>query len=207
MLKMPDIVFLDIEMPVMSGINLAREIAGAARKTEIVFVTAFDAYAVNAFEVNAVDYVLKPVSADRLDKTLERIREKRRGVAGTGRHILEKLNSFGQVYKAAGRKVRRMERRRNPPAQSVRHIACHSGKGAVSVVSNGGYTWARAESTCGRAGLKEYNFFRSHRGELVNMDYAEKIIPYENNCCAIILKKRQNEIPVSRNRTKELKKY
>lgn len=67
----PQIVFLDIKMPGMTGMEVARRIAGKCR---IVFVTAFDQYAVEAFEQSAVDYLLKPVSKERLDETVYRLR-------------------------------------------------------------------------------------------------------------------------------------
>ena len=67
----PDIAFLDIRMPVLSGLEVARGIDGTTR---VVFVTAFDEFAVQAFDEEAVDYVLKPVNAQRLGRTLERLR-------------------------------------------------------------------------------------------------------------------------------------
>ena len=69
----PDIVFLDVEMPGISGIEVAEAIQRSLPKICIIFITAFDEYAVRAFELNAVDYVLKPITHDRLKKTLQRI--------------------------------------------------------------------------------------------------------------------------------------
>jgi len=67
----PDIVFLDIRMPGISGMDVAKQIAG---QTHIVFVTAFDQYAVDAFSHHAIDYLLKPVSETRLCETIERLK-------------------------------------------------------------------------------------------------------------------------------------
>jgi len=69
----PDIVFLDIKMPGLSGIDVAKKIAGSC---VIVFVTAFDQYAVAAFESQAIDYLLKPLSDERLEKTIARLKER-----------------------------------------------------------------------------------------------------------------------------------
>lgn len=69
----PDVVFLDIRMPGLSGLEVAQRIGKLAH---VVFVTAYDQYAVDAFDAGAVDYLLKPVQADRLDKAVARIREK-----------------------------------------------------------------------------------------------------------------------------------
>ena len=70
----PDVVFLDIEMPEISGIELAKAIQQRAPQAKIVFVTAYREYAVQAFELNATDYLLKPIRKDRLEKALERLR-------------------------------------------------------------------------------------------------------------------------------------
>lgn len=69
----PDVVFLDIDMPVLSGIEAAELLAQRAPGTDVVFVTAFEEYAVKAFELNAVDYILKPVESERLARTVERL--------------------------------------------------------------------------------------------------------------------------------------
>jgi len=75
--KHPDVVFLDIRMPAKSGIEAAREIAALpARVPEIVFVTAYDQYAIDAFEQGVIDYVLKPAERERLALTVERIRKR-----------------------------------------------------------------------------------------------------------------------------------
>src|SRR6186713_1477878 len=72
----PDLVFLDVQMPGLTGFEVARRLIDADIPTQIVFVTAFDQYAVDAFTVNAVDYLLKPVDADRLEQTLERVKSR-----------------------------------------------------------------------------------------------------------------------------------
>ncbi|MBY6190025.1 LytR/AlgR family response regulator transcription factor [Microbulbifer agarilyticus] len=72
----PDVAFLDIQMPGVSGLDLV-QLLPADGMPQIVFVTAYDQYAVEAFEVNAVDYVLKPIEEDRLAMALQRVREKR----------------------------------------------------------------------------------------------------------------------------------
>jgi two-component system response regulator AlgR len=72
----PDAVLLDIAMPGMDGIDVARALARAAKPPVVIFVTAFDTFAVAAFDVEAVDYVMKPVSAERLARAVERARER-----------------------------------------------------------------------------------------------------------------------------------
>jgi len=97
----PDVAFLDIEMPGMNGIMLAEQLVRQVPELKIVFVTAYDEYAVKAFEMNAMDYVLKPVSRERLRVTVERVAAARTPVVNRGRsagggqlpmlHVLEKL--------------------------------------------------------------------------------------------------------------------
>ncbi|XID90243.1 response regulator [Paenibacillaceae bacterium WGS1546] len=72
----PDVLFLDIEMPEMSGLSLAEHIYAGGSKTEIVFITAYRQYAIEAFRVNAQDYLLKPVMEEDLHRSLERIRRR-----------------------------------------------------------------------------------------------------------------------------------
>jgi len=74
----PDVVFLDIQMPGLSGLELASQLEPADAPL-IVFVTAFDEHAIKAFDLNAVDYLLKPYDKERLRKTLDRLRQRRSG--------------------------------------------------------------------------------------------------------------------------------
>ncbi len=71
----PDLVFLDIQMPLLDGFSVVEKIA-VSDLPEIIFVTAFDEYAIKAFEINALDYLLKPIDPERFQKTLERVRER-----------------------------------------------------------------------------------------------------------------------------------
>ena len=78
----PDLVLLDIAMPGMDGIDVARALAGSEADPMVVFVTAFDNFAVAAFDVAAIDYLMKPVVPERLAKALDRAREHKRGGGG-----------------------------------------------------------------------------------------------------------------------------
>jgi two-component system LytT family response regulator len=85
--RRPDVLFLDIQMASMSGIELVRALDPAALPI-IVFVTAFDEYAVEAFDVSAVDYLLKPFGDERFDRTIERVRERHRKESARDRESL-----------------------------------------------------------------------------------------------------------------------
>src|SRR3954465_11450164 len=71
--RAPDFMFLDIQMPEMTGVEVARHVAG---RSHVVFVTAYDQYAIQAFETGAVDYILKPATGERLAVTIERLKAK-----------------------------------------------------------------------------------------------------------------------------------
>ena len=72
--RAPDIAFLDIRMPGLTGLDVARQLQDDAQRPRIVFVTAFDQYAIDAFDADAVDYLLKPVGDERLERTIEKLR-------------------------------------------------------------------------------------------------------------------------------------
>ena len=81
----PDLVMLDVQMPGLTGFEVARRLAEAGGETQLVFVTAFDQHAIQAFEVNAVDYLLKPVEAARLTTAVDRVRRRLASERGTAR--------------------------------------------------------------------------------------------------------------------------
>lgn len=81
----PELVLLDVQMPGLSGMELAQSLASMSDRPEIVFITAFNRFAIEAFEVEAVDYLLKPVSFDRLRITIERVRRRRDLLDANGR--------------------------------------------------------------------------------------------------------------------------
>src|SRR5262249_44955445 len=85
----PDIVFLDINMPEMDGIKTAQVLAGQAH---MVFVTAYDQYAIRAFEQGAIDYILKPVEPERIALTCRRLRERLQQKPDPVDHLLEQLS-------------------------------------------------------------------------------------------------------------------
>jgi two-component system LytT family response regulator len=89
----PDVLFLDIEMPEMSGLEIAEQVYADNLNIEIVFITAFNQYALDAFRVNALDYLLKPVAEKELNRSLERIRKRRKEYVETDRKIVNRLLS------------------------------------------------------------------------------------------------------------------
>jgi len=96
----PDLLFLDIQMDAMNGMALARELGGAAAPY-IVFVTAYDDFALEAFEVSAVDYLLKPFDAERFQRTVERVRRLRAGAGGSDGQAATRSPSLLRAASAA----------------------------------------------------------------------------------------------------------
>jgi two-component system LytT family response regulator len=110
--RSPDLVFLDVQMPELDGFGVVEAI-GAGRMPSVIFVTAYDRYALRAFEVHALDYLLKPFDDQRFARTLQRVRQhlERREVDGLGERLqglLDEINPRGKyaervVVKSAGR--------------------------------------------------------------------------------------------------------
>lgn len=101
----PDILFLDIEMPEMSGLEIAESVYVDNLDVEVVFITAFNEYAVEAFRVNALDYLLKPVMEEGVNRSLERIKKRRMGKGGQDGKIGNRQMSvsfFGNFSVCAG---------------------------------------------------------------------------------------------------------
>ena len=96
----PDVAFLDIRMPGLTGLEVAAAAADASPGTQIVFVTAYDQYAIDAFERGAIDYLLKPVKPDRLDATVARLQA--RDMQQDAASLAALLSKFGALPKPAG---------------------------------------------------------------------------------------------------------
>jgi DNA-binding LytR/AlgR family response regulator len=90
----PDVAFLDIRMPGLTGLEVAAALASCSPRTEVVFVTAYDQYAIDAFERGAVDYLQKPVSAERLAATVQRL-QRRAGAAPDAARLAALLRQLG----------------------------------------------------------------------------------------------------------------
>ena len=96
----PDVAFLDIRMPGLSGLEVAAALADCSAHTQVVFVTAYDQYAIDAFERGAVDYLQKPVSPDRLAATVQRL--KARAAAGQGQGAAADAAQLGALLRQLG---------------------------------------------------------------------------------------------------------
>lgn len=113
----PDIAFLDIKMPGLSGIEVAKKVAG---KCLVVFITAYDRYAVEAFENEAIDYLIKPVTDKRLEKTVHRLQKK---MATFSKTPMEMAGIFEKVALALGKDSKHLQWVKVKHGESIRLIA------------------------------------------------------------------------------------
>jgi two-component system LytT family response regulator/two-component system response regulator LytT len=204
----PDLVFLDIQMPGLSGFEVARHVVATGAASQIVFVTAFDQYAVEAFEVNAVDYLLKPVERQRLEQAVQRVRRRLDAGAPLNEH-LEKI-----VRMAADRQQRRGqvavkvgERLLLVQADDVIYASLN--EDTISIVTGqvaGTSNYRTLDEL--QATLDPDMFWRVHRSHLVNINKIKEIVPWFSRNYILRMKDAKGlEIPVSRSQTKRLRDY
>jgi len=186
----PDLLFLDIQMPKLDGFEVL-ELIGTGRA--VVFVTAYDEYALRAFEIHAVDYLLKPFPADRFETALERAKQRLGG----------KLPPPADLASSA-----------RPPAQYLERIAVRDGT-RVYVIPTAKLDYAEAQDdyvafcTEGKKHLKQQTisalesaldpqrFLRIHRSYIVNLERVTKIEPYSKDNHVVVLAG-GTQLPVSR---------
>ena len=209
----PDVIFLDVQMPGLTGFEVARRLIEADVEAQLVFVTAFDQYAIDAFSVNAVDYVLKPVDADRLEQTIERAR--RRVVSEQAARLPISSADLERVVEAVqarqGRRdqlaVRVGERFILVQADEVIHASLTDE--TIQVVTNtvsGTSNYRTLDEL--QARLDPAVFWRVHRSHLVNITKIKEIVPWFSRNYLLKMKDaKSTEIPVSRSQTRRLREY
>jgi two-component system LytT family response regulator/two-component system response regulator LytT len=208
----PDLVMLDVQMPGLSGFEVARRVLEAGLESHLVFVTAFDQYAIDAFEVNAVDYLLKPVETARLSTAVDRVRKRRaadRGADPKNGPDLERL-----VQMLAARQGRREqlaikveERFLLVQADEVVHASVEDDQIRVVTNSLSGTSNYRTLDEL-QTRLDPAVFWRVHRSHLVNINKIKEIVPWFSRNYILKMKDAKGtEIPVSRSQTRRLREY
>jgi two-component system, LytTR family, response regulator LytT len=212
----PDIVFLDVQMPGLNGFEVARQALAREVTTEIVFVTAFDQYAIEAFKVNAVDYLLKPVDPERLEQSIERARRRVASQRGTeaGSGSLANVDLERIVQRVTERQSRR-ERLAVRVGERVflvdadELIFATLADDAITIVA-GSLTGTANYRTLDdlQASLDPGVFWRVHRSYLVNINKIKEIVPwFSRNYILKMNDGKATEIPVSRSQTRRLREY
>jgi two-component system response regulator LytT len=209
----PDVVFLDVQMPGLTGFEVARRLIEAGVPVQLVFVTAFDQYAIDAFTVNAVDYVLKPVDADRLEQTLERVRRRMASEKAARMPLsaadLERV--VDAVQARQGRRdqlaIRVGERFVLVQAEEVVHASLVDDAIIVVTSTVSGTSNYRTLDEL-QARLDPSIFWRVHRSHLVNITRIKEIVPWFSRNYLLKMKDpKATEIPVSRSQTRRLREY
>ncbi|MGH9687616.1 MAG: LytR/AlgR family response regulator transcription factor [Candidatus Acidiferrales bacterium] len=193
----PDLVFLDIQMPKLDGFEVLELLDPAPA---IIFITAHDNHAIRAFEVHAVDYLLKPVGADRFEAALARVKER---LAASVESQPQPRASAADLAAAA-----------RPPAQYVDRIPVREGTSVViipaakldyveaqddyvALVSQGKKHLKQQTISSLEAALDPSRFLRIHRSYIVNLERVARLEPYGKDSYVAVLADRV-QLPVSR---------
>jgi two-component system LytT family response regulator len=198
--KAPDLAILDLQMPELDGFGVVR-LLRKDRTPLIAFVTAHDEHAIHAFEVNAVDYILKPVESARLRQTIDRVKE-RLEREERGLEQIERIRIAAAEYEAEGSSpLERIPVRRRDEIVlvPVSHLASVVAEGELlhlRTTENETHTISyRLRDLAAR--LDAAQFVRLGRGTLVNIDMIRRIVPVPGGTYTVILKDNQ-EFRVSR---------
>lgn len=187
----PEVVFLDIQMPKLDGFDVLELLDDPPF---IVFVTAYNEYALKAFESHALDYILKPLKIERLKKTLERVekrlREEKRQPVG---QLLDQHQEHNKPLERI--LVRDRNRIHILPVVDITHIEAQDDYVALYTKES---SYLKKETLSGlEKRLDSRQFVRIHRSYLINIDYLSKIDPYAKDSKIAVLKNGKT-LPVSR---------
>src|SRR5215510_7940200 len=209
----PDVVFLDVQMPGLTGFEVARRMADARTASHIIFVTAYDQHAIEAFEVNAVDYLLKPVDQSRLEMAVDRARRRiatDRAADGNVRNAeLEKIVELVAERQSRRERLAIKVGERFLLVQAEDIIYASLADEGISVVTSqhaGTSNYRTLDELHER--LDPTVFWRVHRSHLVNINKIKEIVPWFSRNYILRMKdEKSTEIPVSRTQTRRLREY
>jgi two-component system response regulator LytT len=222
----PDLVFLDVQMPGLDGFQVIQKLAekrpngSNESMPQIVFATAYDQYAVRAFAVNAVDYLLKPFDRVRVSEAVERARTRiAAGGAGPAGGAQPTSSQIDELLKLLNR-TQNGERATSQPAKLIVQLQsrlllvdqaeiCFAAidEGVIRIVTR----TFEGQSKCRTLEelqelLDPANFWRAHRGFVVNINHIREVVPWFKSSYQLRMNdKQQTEIPVSRAQTKRLR--
>lgn len=204
----PDLVFLDVQMPGLTGFEVARKLADREPPVTVIFVTAYDQHAIQAFEVNAVDYLLKPIDAQRVETAVLRARRRVAPEAPLNDQ-LERIVQLVEGRKALPEQVAVKVGDRLLLVQAEDIIFASMADDSITIVAG------PAAGTCNFRTLDELQarldpaiFWRVHRSHLVNINKIKEIVPWFSRNYILRMKDaKATEIPVSRSQTRRLREY
>lgn len=196
----PDLVFLDVQMPKLTGFELLEILE---ERPEIIFTTAFDEYAIKAFELNAVDYLLKPFSQERFDEAVGKAKVKiRSGEATRG-----EVGRIIDTEKHQGSELMRIVVRKGSSISfiavtEVQYIEAEDDY--VMIWHSGGKALKQQTMKYYAGSLPAHDFARIHRSYIARIEFIDKIEPYGKDTYRAILKNGKS-LPVSRTGYRELR--
>jgi two-component system LytT family response regulator/two-component system response regulator LytT len=206
----PDLLFLDVQMPGLDGFGVIKKLLDKKiALPKIVFATAFDQYAVKAFEVNAVDYLLKPFDRKRVVQSVEKARAKMDAGGASAEQLEALVRMLGNqkpqalkvLLKAGGRMF----------LVNQKDICFASIADGVISVTTSGINGMEGQSNCRTLeelleSLDPDLFWRAHRSFLVNINRIKEVVPWFKSSYQLRMDdKKQTEVPVSRAQTKRLR--
>ena len=227
----PDVVFLDVQMPGLDGFAVIQRLldrnkpkAGMSAGKEpepmpqIVFATAYDQYAVRAFDVNAVDYLLKPFDRTRVQQAVERVKGRMAGNGGDGPasvlpesqidallRLLNRPNGASRTSQPNKLIVQAQSRLLLVDQADICYAAIEEGVIRVATQNFEGHSKCRTLEELLDL-LDPAVFWRAHRGFVVNINHIREVVPWFKSSYQLRMNdKRQTEIPVSRAQTKRLR--
>jgi two-component system, LytTR family, response regulator len=198
-----DVVFLDIQMPEMNGFELIERLD---RNIPVVFTTAYDRYALEAFAVNSIDYLLKPIENARLEKALDKL--ERFSLSSSPAPDVRALAKMLAKELAPGRRLERIASRvgERTTVLDVGRISHFFAKDKLTFAVAGGrehvvdFTMSELESH-----LDARRFVRIHRATIVNVGFVQEIYPGVDGLLVRLKDDRTTELSVARDRVRELK--
>jgi two-component system, LytTR family, response regulator LytT len=202
----PDLVFLDVQMPGLDGFAVIKKLIDKkVPLPQIVFATAYDQYAVKAFEVNAIDYLLKPFDKQRVAQSVRKAKqklEKSSAPAGRLEELIRTLEQRPQpskvLIKAAGRLFL-------VDQKDICYASIEDGVITVATAQMEGQSNCRTLEEL-LSSLDQNLFWRAHRSYLVNINRIREVVPWFKSSYQLRMDdKKQSEIPVSRAQTRRLR--
>ena len=197
-----DVIFLDIQMPELSGFDLLSRLDA---DIPVIFTTAFDRYAIEAFAVNSVDYLLKPIEAGRLERAIDKLQR----LTGETRPDVRALARELAAHLASGRKLERIASRvaDRTTILEVPRVSHFVARDRMTFAIVGGrehvvdYTLAQLEDR-----LDARRFVRAHRGAIVNVAFVDELYPDVDGGMMVRLKdEKKTVLSVARDRVRSLK--
>lgn len=193
----PDLVFLDIQMPKINGFEMLELID---QPPAVIFTTAFEAFAIKAFEAHAVDYLLKPFSKERFDKALQKWRDAKESSAGNTKQLVDAIvAATGQQNRIV---VKENGKIKIIPLTEIHYL--EAADDYVKIHTAEGYFLKNKTMSFFENSLRKELFVRTHRSYMVNIQMITRLEPYEKETFMAILSSGQ-KVPVSKTGYTKLK--